>query len=178
MAWGLSVGWINKFEKKSSIELIKNISPTINDIQVNSKVTFDIAGAIVKPGMYSLDRGSRVGEALVLAGGLSASADRDWVEKNVNKAEVVGDEMKIYIPKAGETELKAESLKIKGSEVVNLNSATLEELDKLPGVGPAIAGRIIDYREKNGGFRNVEELKLVKGIGDKMFEEIKDQIGL
>lgn len=61
---------------------------------------------------------------------------------------------------------------------ININMATIEELDKLPGVGPAIAQRIIDYRDKNGGFMNVEEIKLVSGIGEKLFEKIKDKISI
>ena len=61
---------------------------------------------------------------------------------------------------------------------ININTATAEELDKLPGIGPAIAGRIIDYRNKNGGFMNVAEIKLVSGIGEKLFEKIKDKISL
>jgi competence protein ComEA len=62
--------------------------------------------------------------------------------------------------------------------VVRINSASVEELDKLDGVGPAIAQRIIDYRTENGGFKSVEEIKLVPGIGDKMFEKIKNEIQL
>ena len=64
------------------------------------------------------------------------------------------------------------------SKIIRLNSASLEELDKLDGVGPAIAQRIIDYRTENGGFKSVEEIKLVPGIGDKMFEKIKNEIQL
>ncbi|MFA5828552.1 MAG: helix-hairpin-helix domain-containing protein [Candidatus Shapirobacteria bacterium] len=59
---------------------------------------------------------------------------------------------------------------------ININKATAEELDVLPGIGPAIAKRIIEYREKNGGFLNTEEIKLVSGIGEKLFEKIKDKI--
>lgn len=177
---GLGMGWSGKFEKQTKVELVKKeIKPT-NDIQVISKVTFDVGGAVVKPGVYSLDGSSRINEALVVAGGLSAEADRDWVEKNINKAEVIRDGMKMYIPKIGESESpksqKSES--IKGTMIVNLNTAGIEELDTLPGIGLAIAGRIVDYREKNRGFRNIEELKLVSGIGEKLFEKIREMISL
>ena len=64
------------------------------------------------------------------------------------------------------------------SGLINLNTVIGEELDKLPGIGPALAGRIIDYREENNGFINVEEIKLVSGIGDKMWEKIKDLISI
>lgn len=69
-------------------------------------------------------------------------------------------------------------MSLSSSKIIRINSATLEELDKLDGVGPAIAQRIIDYRTENGGFKSVEEIKLVLGIGDKMFEKIKNQIQL
>jgi competence protein ComEA len=61
---------------------------------------------------------------------------------------------------------------------ININKATVDELDKLPGIGPALAGRIIDYRNNNGGFMNVAEIKLVSGIGEKLFEKIKDKISI
>jgi competence protein ComEA len=116
----------------------------------------------------------------VAAGGLSAKADRDWVEKNLNKAEKVVDGQKIFIPKIGE-EVKTENVlgsSTTESKIVRLNTATLEQLDTLNGIGPAMAQRIIDYRTQNGGFKNIEELKLVSGIGDKLFEKIKNDVGL
>jgi competence protein ComEA len=98
---------------------------------------------------------------------------------NLNKAEKLFDGQKIYIPKVGD---KVENKTVTGvtttSKIIRLNSATVEELDKLNGVGPAIAQRIIDYRIENGGFKTVDEIKLVPGIGDKMFEKIKNEIQL
>ena len=165
---------------ETKIEVVKSgggVTPTVT--QVYSEVVFDIVGAVEKPGLYRLPVGSRILEGLVAAGGLAARADRNWVEKNINKAEKISDGQKIYIPEEGEdTEVKAESLKVKGSEVANINKATAEELDTLPGIGPALAGRIIDYRIKNGGFKNTEELKLVSGIGDKLYERIKEKLTL
>lgn len=158
----------------------KNISPVIkNDIQVDSEVVIDISGEVMKTGVYKLKNGSRIEDVLIMAGGLSAKADRDWVDKNLNRAEKVYDGQKIYIPKVGENIEKSQfPISNVQSKVVRLNSASLEELDKLDGVGPAIAQRIIDYRTENGGFKSVEEIKLVPGIGDKMFEKIKDEIQL
>lgn len=171
------------------VELIKaKATPTV--VQINSKVVFDISGEVLKPGVYKLPKGSRVSEAMMMAGGLALNADREWVERNINLAKVIGDGEKIYIPKkisndklliTNET-TKTETIKINqqvlGSQIININTAGVEELDKLSGVGPAIAQKIIDYRDMNGGFKDVNEIKMVSGIGDKMFEKIKDQIGI
>lgn len=178
---GIGINFKNNFWEKAEIKVTsKNInpSPTI-DIQVNSKVKIDMAGEVIKPGVYELKNGDRVIDALVVAGGLGAKADREWVEKNLNQAEKLVDGQKIYIPKVGE-EIKIDN-KVLGtseSKIIRLNTATIEDLDKLTGIGPAIANRIIDYREKNGGFKDINELKLVSGIGDKLFEKIKNEIAL
>ncbi|MFZ2152903.1 MAG: helix-hairpin-helix domain-containing protein [Microgenomates group bacterium] len=177
---GIGVGW--QGQQTAKVELIKaKVTPTV--VQGNNKVTFDIAGEVLKPGVYVLPLGSRISEALTVAGGLSANADRQWVEVNINRAKKIGDGEKIYIPKkVNSDQLSVNSNKeqiskqILGSQIININSAGVEELDKLDGVGPAIAQRIIDYREKNGGFVDINELKLVSGIGEKMFEKIKDKV--
>lgn len=177
---GIGMNFKNSFLEKTEIKVTsKNISPTPSvDIQVNSKVKIDIAGEVIKPGVYELNTDSRVIDALVVAGGLNVRADRDWVNKNLNQAEKLVDGQKIYIPKVGE-EIKVSSQILgKTDSIIRLNTATIEELDKLTGIGPAIAGRIIDYRTKNGGFKDINELKLVSGIGDKLFEKIKDEIAL
>jgi len=147
---------------------------------------------VVNPGVYELEEGDRVIDVLRACGGLSVEADRPWVEQNINRARPIKDGEKIYIPKIGEILGKSEILNsnppIGGQTIsnllnsndlnglVNINRATVAELDRLPGVGPAIAQRIIDYRQEKGGFVSVEEIKLVSGIGDKMFENIKDLI--
>lgn len=185
MVAGLVIAKKDKNENK--VEIIKKpiVGVGESDILVASKVNIDIGGEVIKPGVYSLDNGSLVVDVLALAGGLTLEADRQWVEKNVNKAEKVRDGMKIYIPsrqltqsgwQANKDSLGVEN--IKGSSVVSLNNANLEELDTLPGVGPSIAGRIMEYRTQNGGFRNIEEIKMVSGIGDKLYFKIKDKISL
>jgi competence protein ComEA len=154
-----------------------------------NKVTFDISGEVLKPGVYQLSGGARVGEAMAVAGGLSLNADRDWVEKNINRAKRVNDGEKIYIPRKNRNEelgIRNESSIQKTGQVlsgesgglVSINNAGVEELDKLEGVGPAMAQKIIDYRQRMGGFKDINELKLVSGIGDKMFAKIKDRVGL
>jgi len=179
---GIGMNFKDNFLEKSEVKLTaKNISPTgIIDVQVDSEVTIDIAGEVINPGIYNLKNGSRINDVLVMAGGLGAKADRQWVEKNLNQAERLVDGQKIFIPKIGDILGQSRDVlqNVSTSKIIRINTATVEELDKLSGVGPAIAQRIIDYRTKVGGFKNVEELKLVSGIGDKMFEKIKDGISL
>ena len=177
---GLAVALRDGVWKQSQVKLIKE-----NDIQVLVKVYIDIEGAVINPGVYEMKEGDRVIDVLKMAGGLSAEADRQWVEKNINKARLLKDGEKIYIPKVSETlgnlqfsisNLQTKEVLGEQGGLVNLNKATVAELDKLPGVGPAISQRIIDYRQENGGFVSVEEIKLVPGIGDKMYQEIKDLV--
>lgn len=177
VAVGIGISFKDNNLVKNKVEVIKKPTPTVsvNDVQVDNKVTIDIEGEVINPGVVALKKGDRIAEALIAAGGLAAKADRDWVDKNINKAELLVDGEKLFIPKIGESVVAVNNNK---EQIIRINTATVEELDKLNGVGPAIAQRIIDYREKQGGFKTVEEIKLVPGIGDKMFEKIKDEIAL
>ncbi|MFA6250257.1 MAG: helix-hairpin-helix domain-containing protein [Candidatus Shapirobacteria bacterium] len=198
IAVGLGMDW--KRQNSAKAELIKNNSGDLRFARVSPSparispdpartLIIDVGGAVIKAGVYRLADGARVNDALVVAGGLSAQADREWVEANINKAEILRDGMKIYIPLKDQiSKIKNQNLtqssKILGlgtdqeSGLININTATVEELDKLPGVGPSIGQKIIDYRAKNGGFRDINEIKLVSGVGEKMFEKIKDKISL
>lgn len=171
---GLGISWKDKFEQKS---------PEIKKVEVKKEavkevmVVVDVSGEVIKPGVYQLKNGDRIKDVLVVAGGLGEKADRDWVGKNLNQAELLRDGQKVYIPRINEA-VTGEILGTKTTNKVSLNVATVEQLDTLSGIGPAIAERIIEYREKNGGFKSVEEIKLVSGIGEKLFEKIKDGISL
>jgi len=179
---GISINFKDLFLGKEETEVMTaDISSTVkNDVKVDISVKIDIAGEVIKPGVYEFKNEARTEDVLIMAGGLSATADRDWVNKNLNKAEKIYDGEKIYIPKVGEIlgVSKDVSQNVSTNKIIRINTATAEELDTLDGVGPAIAQRIIDYRTENGGFKSVEEIKLVPGIGDKMFEKIKDEIQL
>ncbi len=163
---------IRNSSKTAEVEIIKR--GKAEEAEVDSDIMVDIAGEVIKPGVYKLRRGMRINDGLAAAGGLSAGADREWVEKSLNRAELVYDGLKIYIPKQGEV---MASVAEAGGKI-SINRSGLEELNKLTGIGPALAQRIIDYREKMGGFKNVEEIKAVSGIGEKMYEKIKDEISL
>jgi competence protein ComEA len=145
------------------------------------KIIVDVKGQVVKPGVYPSSQGERVIDVIHRAGGLTENAD----ESRVNFAEHVQDAMVIYIPAKGE-----EGVMAGGSQTVftgtdggsgqqgkvNLNKADETELQTLPGVGPAKAAAIIEYRETSGPFKTNEDLKNISGIGDKTFEKLKDQI--
>lgn len=155
--------------EESKVEVVKGAV-----IQSDNKVKIDISGAVAKPGLYSMDRGSRVEEALVAAGGLTKEADRVWVEANLNRAEKIWDGMKIYVPAEG---VSVQHWEDTGGKI-NINTAGQGELEKLPEVGPAMAKKILEYRQKNEGFKKKEELMLVPGIGEKTYEKLKELVAI
>ncbi|MDY7041567.1 MAG: helix-hairpin-helix domain-containing protein, partial [Chloroflexota bacterium] len=140
-----------------------------------------VTGAVANPDVYFLEAGCIVRDALVAAGGANADADLN----RINLAQQVCDQQQVYVPRIGEENpplpLAASSPptapgSVSATGKVNVNTATSEELDTLPGIGPAIAQRIIEYRQANGPFQSIEEIKNVSGIGDKLFEKLKDLI--
>lgn len=145
--------------------VVKEITSTKNTS--SDKIVVHVCGAVNKSGVYSLNAGSRVIDALEAAGGFTTEACLDVL----NLAARAIDGQRIYVPKEGEVIPFTEE-----SGLVNLNTATIEELDKLPGIGEIPAQRIIDYRKANDGFKNVEELQKVEGIGLKKFEDLKDKV--
>lgn len=128
-----------------------------------------ITGAVNKPGVVSLNQDARLIEAIEMVGGLTESADVD----SLNLARKLQDEEKIHIPVIGEV---SETTSAGENTKVNINTASLEELKSLPGVGDVIAKGIIDYREKNGGFTKLDELKNVTRIGDKIYDGLSESI--
>lgn len=132
-----------------------------------------IAGAVEKPGIYQLPQDSRINDLLIMANGLTQDANRAWFENNVNLAQKLIDGQKIYFPKTGEQLVSNPQA---GNSLVNINTASLEELESLPEIGKVTAQKIIDYRQENGQFTSVEDLLNVPGIGDKSLEIIKNFI--
>lgn len=143
-----------------------------------------IAGAVTSPGVFELAVGSRVEDLVAVAGGFNDEVDGEWVAKNINLATKLADEDKVYIPSQGEfqttgvvTGIKTETPSSVGG-AVNINTANAAQLDSLPGIGPAYAQRIIDYREANGGFKSVDELTNISGIGAKTVEKLRGLVSV
>jgi len=135
-----------------------------------------VLGAVRRPGLFEVRDGARVIDVVAAAGGLLATAD----PAGVNLARLVGDGEQLYIPKLGETQPGAPpggtgsgGAPHAAGGKVSLNSASASELDTLPRIGPLMAQRIIDYREANGPFAAIEDLRNVTGIGDKTFDGLK-----
>lgn len=156
---------------------------TENDTEKTKEIVIHITGEVKKEGVIYLPIESRVIDAIEKAGGETKDADLS----QINLASILEDGQKIYVPNKKEKITKyitnnngdnfIESNKLKGeNSKVNINTATQSELDNLPGIGPAIAQKIIEYRETNGNFTKIEDLQEVKGIGDAKYLEIKDKI--
>lgn len=140
-------------------------------------IVVDVSGAVEKPGVYSLASQSRIKDALISAGGFSSKADKDWVSKNLNLAQVVDDGSKIYIPFDGQDK-NILGQTDENEEKVNINTASASQLETLSGIGPSLAEKIISYREEKGPFQSLQDLMDVSGIGDSLFENIKNDISL
>jgi competence protein ComEA len=133
-------------------------------------IVVHVCGAVKHPGVYSLPAGSRVFEAVEKAGGALSQARLE----GVNLARQLSDGEQVYIPRRGES--LSVLPKSKQTPLIDLNRATAEELESLPGIGEELARRILEYREENGSFKSVQELLEVKGIGEGKLEEIKDKV--
>ena len=154
------------------------------------KITIYVSGEVKNPGVVTLSSDQRLATAVEKLGGLTEYADMN----NINLAMKLEDEMHYIIPKKGEkiktnivtsqndtsnndivSENNFNSNESEGNKI-NINTADLDELYKIPGVGEATANKILSYREENGDFKNIEEIKNVNGIGEKKFENMKDII--
>ena len=134
------------------------------------------AGAVTRPGLYRVPPGARVSDLLDAAGGPGVDADVD----QLNLAAPVADGERVYVPKKGEAPPVAPATATGAASAptgpINLNTATLEQLDALPGVGPATAQAILDYRSQHGRFRSVEELLEVRGIGEAKLADLRPKV--
>ncbi|MFE4705979.1 helix-hairpin-helix domain-containing protein [Peribacillus simplex] len=148
-------------------------------------IKVDVKGAVKSPGIFTAQAGDRVIDLISAAGSFTDKADKD----KVNFAQIVEDQMVIYVPGIGEEdEGKLENIQVGWSGdavsgrtsggLVNLNTATQEDLETLTGIGPSKANAILEYRETVGKFKEVDDLKKVTGIGDKTFERLRDSISV
>jgi competence protein ComEA len=140
------------------------------------KILVHVVGQVARPGLYSLPDGSRVNDAITRAGGPRPRAALELV----NLAAPVADGQQVVVPSkqdAAQTADSGPAASLPGGRV-HLNSATLEQLDQLPGIGPVTAQKIIDYRTEHGAFGSVDELDAVSGIGPARLEELRDLVDL
>lgn len=136
-------------------------------------VTVYVSGEVKKPGLVTLSEGKRVADAVNEVGGVIETADID----RVNMAALLEDGMQIRVPErqgTGNHAVPAAGQNTEGQ--ININTANEKELQTLPGIGPAMSARIIEYREANGDFKKVEDIKKVRGIGNTKFEKLKDKV--
>ena len=134
-------------------------------------VVVDVVGAVVRPGVYRFARGARVADALTRAGGATRRADLD----QVNLAAPLADGEQVVVPRRGGAGASAPSSSAAGSPTapVQLSTATAEQLDALPGIGPVTAQKIIAYRQQHGAFSSVAELDAIPGIGPARLDQLK-----
>jgi len=176
----ISHGSVAMPEELSSDEAVLN--PLFSD---NSSNVVHVVGAVNNPGVYALKHDARVLDAIDAAGGATAEA----ALIGVNLARIVSDGEQLRIPTAEELESLELGVSSSGNQIpgetgsqgpftVNINRATAAELETLPGIGPALAARIVDWRTANGSFKSVEDLDAVSGIGSKMLERIRALVSI
>ena len=152
---------------------VQNSSGTKNVTVSSARIYVDVAGEVRKPGIYQLDSGARVFDVVLLAGGFTGKAN----QASVNLARTLTDGEQLIVLNKSQQSFGT-STSNNSSSLISLNQASEAELEQLPGVGPALAGRMIDWRSANGGFKSKEDLLNVAGIGDKLFAQIKDKVTL
>ena len=154
-------------------------SPTAAATETPGPLTVFINGQVARPGVIELPEGSIIQDAIEASGGYTSQANGDVV----NLAMLLSTGMHIYVPSVGEvgsvpivTNVSSNSDSVDNK--VNINTATIEELEKLPGIGPVTAQKIIDYRQVNGLFQDIEALMNISGIGLGRFEQIRELVSL
>lgn len=156
-------------------ETTEQAPPTEADASIPTSVMIDVKGAVQHEGLYELPAGSRINDAIEAAGGFLPEAD----SRSINLAVIVLDESSVYVPKQGEESVELAAAAPGGSAgpgLINLNTASEDELTELPGIGPAKAAAIVAHRTDNGPFTSTEQLMDVTGIGEKSFEQLKELV--
>lgn len=140
--------------------------------ELEGEVVVHVTGAVTSPGVFTLPAESRVEAAIEAAGGFTPDAD----ESLLNRAEVLRDGQQVYVPREGEQPRAAVEGGGESGGTVNINTASAAELESLPGIGPALAARIVAHRETNGPFTSAEGLTAVSGIGERKLEGMIDMV--
>lgn len=144
------------------------------------EITVYVTGAVNRPGVVTIKEGARIADAVNSCGGVLPTGDAE----RINMAQVLKDGQKIQVPEKAQAAKAATADKSKSAKagspgdgaLVNINTADLQALDALPGIGPSTAQKIIDYRETEGAFQDIADLKKIKGIGEAKFAKLKDKI--
>ena len=176
--------FISQNERNGDGDRVEVLTGATEGQNEGSEIVVEIAGEVERPGVYKLPKNSRIGDLLVAAGGVSPNADRDWMEKSLNRAARLADGTKIYIPAVNERSgvLSANNLGVAGgsdavrgsggSNLININLASQKELETLPGIGPVYAQNIIEHRP----YSNVEELSTKGALKKSTYEKIKNLV--
>lgn len=172
----LTFGMISQGEKGEEVKMTE--VPAAEEETVPDRIFVDIGGEVVHPMLAELEDGSRVEDAIEAAGGLTEDADLS----SINRAAFINDGDKIYIPSSDDAAVPllsdpggAAAAQTAGGKV-NINTADSQELQTLTGIGPVTADKIIEYRQTNGRFTTIEDIKKVSGIGEKTFEKFRESI--
>ena len=166
----ISLNSAKPYESTSESVTIEEPSSSIEE----PSVFVHVVGEVEKPGIYIVANRARVFDAIIAAGGFTKSAD----QSTVNLAREVSDGEQVVVMAAGAQSGSAAAQTSAQTALISLNRASQLELEALPGVGPTLAGRMIDWRTANGGFKKKEDLLKVSGIGNKMFDGMKDLVTL
>lgn len=165
----LSAGMVSALESKNNVALAVDqqliTAAEERPLTSTANVFVHVSGEVINPGIYQLPANSRLFDAVFAAGGFTDQAQAD----SVNLARPINDGEQIKVAKIGEISVQSDQ----SQSTISLNSATLNQLDQLPGIGATLAQRIIDWREQNGGFSRISDLRKVSGIGPKLYESIK-----
>jgi competence protein ComEA len=149
------------------------LAPPATSAPAQKAVVVDVVGAVRRPGLYRLRPGARIADAIARAGGATRRADRSLV----NLAAPLADGQQVVVPRAGARLAPAAgSASASPAAPINLNSATVEELDGLPGVGPVTAQKIVDYRREHGPFTSVDQLDAIAGIGPTRIDNLRAHV--
>ena len=175
-----NTNYLQNVEEENNNIFIENSSEDIN-LETGSKNTIvvEIKGEVMKPDVYTLNEGSIIKDLIEMAGGLTKDADIS----NINRAKEINNHELIIIRNINDVNIDIETENNELNEEsddgkISINDSDISKLKEIPGIGEVKANSIISYREKNNGFKSIEELKNVDGIGEKTFEKIKDSIKL
>ncbi len=160
----LVVGVVGYSLSSSQVESAEDSAGLFEPLQFDNTISVHVVGEVVTPGLYELPIGSKAAEAIEAAGGMSADAQ----ESSINLARTLIDGEQLFV--------LSQTQSIQGTGKLSLNQATAEQLDSLPGIGPALSERIVAHRQSIGSFKSIEELTDVSGIGPKLFSKIRDQL--